>query len=773
MNKKILVILLVSLVVGIAGYNLVVNAINMRSRDINYKESSYNISTDSNFFGEVENQALVDLPEDYEAELSLKGFKFVAETSDLELYVKENYFNLAIYDKASGYLWYSVNPNYLQYMLSGTSRFFVESGVIIEYYNMDNIAVEDNKSYVSGPKFNVSKTYEYNDSGLVAHIDFEDLGITFDVVVSIEEDRLRVSLPIETLVEEDVEKTMLNLDGTTSQKITQYRLKSVYLFPYFGSNNYEINGYSLVPDGSGALIRYNEEVSSTAYIKRIYGADEGVNRYREENATYYIREEMPASMPIFGVNHGYQQAAFLAVVSEGDGYSEIHSYPYGYNSYRFNTTFAKFIVRERLTVQTSSNSNDSFTMIGKDPYPSNFTVDYYFLNNEEASYSGMAKKYREILEIDNISNGYKTNITLIGQDFKNGLFGKDYVEMTTYEDVMNIVKDLNETSNKSLELIYQAWNKGGLYGNTPFSPKISSNLGSSSDFEEMNQYLNDLGINIFYLNNPIISYTQGLGKKVISKPTLSVFATNEARTSLYRTTYYLSPDNVSDSILKYDDNYQKLGINALALQSVGDSLFTYRYSSKDYYRDQMISILQNELNELNSYNLALYQPNSYLWKYLDNYLNTPVESNKYAYVTDSIPFIQLVLVGSVNLSSNYINYVSDYDLLSQRLVEYGVNPAFLLTQESTHNLRFTNSEFVYTSEYSLWKDTILEVDEHVSEALSLVNGLKMINHRYVDNGVSETTYENGIIIYVNYNSEDIVVNSVLTIPSNGYKVVSP
>jgi len=156
-NKKLLLIFLLTLVFGVLTYNLVVNAFNMRSGDFEYRQSEYTISTDSNFFGQPENQTLVDLPEDYEGELLIKGFKFVTETDELELYVKESYFNIAVYDKASGYLWYSVNPNYLQYMLSGTSRFFVESGVIIEYYNLDNIAIEDTKSYLSGPKYNVSK----------------------------------------------------------------------------------------------------------------------------------------------------------------------------------------------------------------------------------------------------------------------------------------------------------------------------------------------------------------------------------------------------------------------------------------------------------------------------------------------------------------------------------------------------------------------------------------------------------------------------------------
>ncbi|MFA6647122.1 MAG: DUF5696 domain-containing protein, partial [Candidatus Izemoplasmatales bacterium] len=676
MNKKLLISFLVSLLL-ITFFSIIVKAqeLNLKTNDV--YQSSYTISTDSNFFGQPENTDKVSLPEDYLAELMVKGFKFVAETDDLELYIKESYFNLAIYDKSSGYLWYSINPNYLKYMLSGTSRFFVESGVIIEYYNMDNISIDNNRSYLSGPKYNVEKEYEYFDDGLTAHIEFEDLGISFDVEVKISEDKLSVKLPIDTLKEEDVEETKLNLDGTTYQKITKYRLKSVFLFPYFGSNNYEINGYSMIPDGSGALIRYSEERSSTAYIKRIYGADEGVSRYKEESSAYYIREELTASMPIFGVNHGYEQASFLAVVSEGDGYSEIHSYPYGYNAYPFNTTFAKFVVRDRYIIQTSSNSNDSFQLINENPYPSDFQVDYYFLSNEEASYSGMAKKYREILGINKTSSGVSTNISLLGMDFKNGLFGRDYVEMTTYNDAVMIVDDLLNSGIENLSLVYQGWNKSGYYGSTPINVNAASNLGGKSDFIEMMNHFNSLGIDTYFLDNPMLTYQQGLGKQIIRKTTLSVFETNEGMTSLFRSSFYMNPENISNLILRNEKKYDDLYIDGLALQTVGNALFTYRYGSNDYFRNDMIESLQVELNELSGFKLSLYQPNSYLWKYLDSYMFAPIESNKYAYVTDSIPFIQLVLAGSVDLNSTYINYISDYDLLALRLVEYGINPSFL------------------------------------------------------------------------------------------------
>ena len=740
------------------------------------QQNTYNLSTDSNFFGQPEDQTLVEIDLDYETTLLGKGFELASENEYLKLYVKERYFQIAVYEKTSGYVWYSTYPDYLQLGLSGTSRFFIESGVIIEYYNLDNILVEDSKSYVSGPKYNVEVDYDYEtiDQGFKAHLNFTDQAIEFDVIVKIEEGRLIVRLPIDSLVEGDIEKTVLNLDGTTSIKTTSYRLKSVYLFPYFGSNNYEINGYSMIPDGSGGLIRYTNVRSSTAYTKRIYGTDEGLSAFKEESSTYYLQNELTASFPAYGVNHGYHQAAFLAVISEGDAFAEIHSYPYGYNSYMLNTTFFKFIVRERYTIQTSSNSSDSFQLINTDPYPTNYEVVYHLLSNEEASYSGMALKYRSVLDLDEeTSLGSSMNLTILGQDYKGGLFGKDFVEMTSYQDVVEMVEELKIAGIETLEIIYTGWNKGGYYDNEEAKPVASANLGGKREFLAMMSYLEENNINIYFHSNPLISFQATLGSGVVKKITLSSFATTAVRSSLFAYTYYTSPSEIADKILKYDRLYDTLGIDSLVFSTVGSSLFSYRDDSQNHYRNESISIIKAEIEALSDYQLGLYQPNSYLWKAIDSYYQAPIESNKYAYITDSIPFIQMVLSGSTRLYSAYVNYVSDYQLFALRLIEYGMEPSFLITKESTHKFRYTNSQYVYTSEYALWKDIMISMGRSVNAVTDVVGGLGMVSHRYVLEGVAEIRYESGVTVYVNFTDEVKVINVDLAIAPASSRVVLP
>ncbi len=772
-NKKIIL----AVTLALCGVFLVVPAVEALRRPDpgNVIETAYNLSTTSNFFGEVEDTTPAPVPDDVEATLAAKQYALCAQVGSLSLYVRERFFQIAVYDAAADYLWYSVYPDYLSLGYSGTSKFFIESGVVIEYYNMDNIQQEDSKSYLSGSRYNVGITYDYESvaNGVLAHLDFADLAIQFDVVVRLEEGRLLVSMPRSSIVEEDIEEPFLNIDGTTGVKIVQNRLKAVYLFPYFGANNHNINGYAFIPDGSGALVRYTDERSATAYIKRVYGVDEGLGQSATTEATWYLNAESTASLPVFGINHGYRQAAFLAIVTAGAGTTEIHSYPYGYNSYQINTTFFKFIVRERYTIQTSSNAADSFQLINTDPYPSDFTVEYRFLALADASYAGMAESYRDFLGIaaDGEAGEAATLIQAIGLDYKSGLFGKNYVAMTTYDELALIVEDLLAEGVQDLETVYLGWNAGGFYDN-PAAPAASALLGGRAGLAALVAYLDEVGVGLFAYGDPLVAFSAALGEGVTKKITLSNFATTAMTTSLFGNVWFRSPSAIAETITADAARYARLGIGGFALDSVGEAVFSYREDGVNHYREEMLQTTYAELAELAGYDLGLYRPESYLWNLIDSYYFAPIESNKYAYVTDSVPFVSLVLHGAVNLYSPYMNYVSDDDLFRLRLVEYGIMPSYLVTYAPTHQLRYTNSAYVYTSHYALWKPSIVETDAAVGGILSQVRGSFMTYHRYVAEGVAETTYQNGIVVYVNYNDTAVDIGWT-TVPAAAAALVRP
>ena len=55
-------------------------------------------------------------------------------------------------------------------------------------------------------------------------------------------------------------------------------------------------------------------------------------------------------------------------------------------------------------------------------------------------------------------------------------------------------------------------------------------------------------------------------------------------------------------------------------------------------------------------------------------------------------------------------------------------------------------------------------------ALSKVKGTAITRHDVIAEGVYRTTYDNGRQIYVNYNGENYVTETGLTVPAEGYMV---
>lgn len=124
-----------------------------------------------------------------------EGYKLVAENSNFKLHLLESTMAVIVESKANGQLLYST----VQDADTGnkTWKGFYQSGIVIEY-------LEDVKDKAIQADFinNASTiTYEYVDNGFNAHVDYTDLGISFDVKVWMDEEGMHVNIPTDSIVE--------------------------------------------------------------------------------------------------------------------------------------------------------------------------------------------------------------------------------------------------------------------------------------------------------------------------------------------------------------------------------------------------------------------------------------------------------------------------------------------------------------------------------------------------------------------------------------------
>ena len=142
------------------------------------------------------------------------------------------------------------------------------------------------------------------------------------------------------------------------------------------------------------------------------------------------------------------------------------------------------------------------------------------------------------------------------------------------------------------------------------------------------------------------------------------------------------------------------------------------------------------------------------------------------FITDSVPFVQIVLHGYMDMYSTYLNFSSNQELDSLKCVEYGVYPAYLITEEASHNLSNTLSSDLFATEYDRVKDKMFSQYKFIKGALDNVVGAQIVSRTVLDLGVVEVTYSNGVSIIVNYTNDAYLHKaSGKTINTMGYEVI--
>ncbi|MBE5795943.1 MAG: hypothetical protein E7327_01015 [Clostridiales bacterium] len=148
-----------------------------------------------------------------------EGYKLVAENSRFNLYLQETTMAVVIERKDNGAVMYSTvqNPN----TGNATWKGFYQSGIVIEY-------LEDVKDKaIQADLINNANTieYTYGENAFTAHITFTDLGIAFDVKVSMDEEGMHVAMDEASIVETKDEVFLIALNDAGEEEridLTKY-----------------------------------------------------------------------------------------------------------------------------------------------------------------------------------------------------------------------------------------------------------------------------------------------------------------------------------------------------------------------------------------------------------------------------------------------------------------------------------------------------------------------------------------------------------------------
>ena len=170
--------------------------------------------------------------------------------------------------------------------------------------------------------------------------------------------------------------------------------------------------------------------------------------------------------------------------------------------------------------------------------------------------------------------------------------------------------------------------------------------------------------------------------------------------------------------------------------------------------------------------VLLEDSNAYLWRYADALTDMPIGGSDYMFTMQGVPFMAIALSGQMPLYTEYVNFQANTRRYFLNLVEQGARPAFLLTAEDPVKLQNTDADNIYSSQYSLYRDLIVDWYQELSALHALIGGAAIDTH-VREGDLVTVTYDNGLIVYCNYGSEAAIVDNRYAIAPNGYKVVTP
>lgn len=626
---------------------------------------------------------------------------------------------------SNGYIWSST----IDYDQEGFAESFknrARSALILESFNTlnQNYAITEENVFQAN-----------------TDIDFDVISNGFHATITFGRSRIQIGLEVTyTLEGINVKVPQEEIDESGDFKISTLKV-----YPYFGAvKEADIPGYVFIPDGIGALVDYKliDPLIAANYQKEIYDRSLGYNMISDLST--FISGGTRIYAPVFGFVHGVDQNAVFAEIKEGDLYGMINLY-YPARTRGYTTVFAEFVYRKTYS-QPIDNVGTTISLLQMDANEVNIEINYTLLENEEANYVGMAKKYRNSLNLTG-SPSDKTNIPLnletIGLERKKGVLFTETIVMTTLEDMLDIVKDLNASDIDHIKLSINGFTKQGVSWSAPMYEKMSNRLGSKQDLTDLSEAVDDLYLVTEYMKASSKSSGYNSYFDLAKKINDQLYVFNSATD----TKHLLEHAKVSKMI---DESFERLDTYAhtgLLIDSMGHLLYE-DYANDSNLLDQ-IDLMKSKLEAYDK-KIVLSDANAYMFDVMDAYNNFPMYTSQYVTFDDTVPFLSIALSGTMNLFgpfANFYPYAKD-ELL--RLVDFGVYPSFMVTNESSKLLLETGLESIYASRYDDIKESIIRYYDFVNEALRHVKGDMIVAREVLAAGVVKVTYSSGTSIVVNY-----------------------
>lgn len=565
---------------------------------------------------------------------------------------------------------------------------------------------------------------------------------------------------------------------------TDYPITYVSVLPAFGASSTQDEGYMLVPEGGGALIRYNNgKLSQSSYYSNVYGWDWGTERPEVVNETR-------ANFPVFGMLQ--DDASFLCIMDEGSAFGSIQSdISMRLNSY--NTVYARYAVLHSDKYNVS-NKTEQLVYVYERQIPSDVVVrqrysfvtggNYVDLANAYGTY--LSNTYPEFASAQ-ASDDMPVAVELIGAIDKTvvkfGLPVDSIVATTTFSQAEEIMTGLKDAGVKNMSISYNGWSRGGVNQQVLSTVASLNELGGQKAMDSLIAKAREAGVPVSFTGLTCFAYDSGLfqgflafrdAARLTTREQVQVFPYDNVTYQQYDgydPFYLVSPEYAQDkanNLIKFLSSKKAYGVS---FRDIGFLLSADYNKNNTVSRETVKNMNIQTIKDAKASNLevTILQGNDYAMPYADLIMDMPLKGQKYSILDEQIPFYQIAIHGHKNYTGSSINMTGNYRAALLESAEYGSGLYFTFIASDPFVLQDTLYSRYYGTSYSDWSEKAIAMIQRYQADMAGLNQATIVNHETLAKDVTVTTYSNGTKVYVNYSSTAYSKNGV-SIPAEDYVV---
>ena len=480
-------------------------------------------------------------------------------------------------------------------------------------------------------------------------------------------------------------------------------------------------------------------------------------------------------------------AGYVAYLVEGDAMAEITA-DHGGTVHKYSSVYTTFYPKPNdsyVLEGISTTGSANWTVHSDRRYTGNYTLRIFPITGDGCDYNDMAAEIRDYLTatgaFTKISKGDETSddVPLYLETFgsikttkKVAGFPVDVqMPLTTFEQTEDMLTELTDNGVRNINVKLTGWYNGGMSHTVPAKIKIEKAIGGKKGFAKLAAYAKENGVGLYpdfdfvYVHK--LSNFDGFNYKKDSAKTIDDrSAVHREYNDLYqgfneKGALIISPTSMNKFYDKVRDDIAKLDSTGISVSTLGSELSSDHNEDYTLNREDVKTIVTNTLSKMKEDNgsLMVEGGNAYTLPYVDHVLDVSLDSSLNINTSESIPFVGMVLHGSVEFAGSAINLDGDYDYSVLKAIENGANLYFILSKQNTSELKqFEVFSRYYAIGFDIWKEDLISTYNNFNSVMKKVKYSYITHHETLDTRVVKVVYDNGVGFILNYKTHPVEVD---------------